>query len=369
MQTNSEETKLAIAAVYRILIASLVCTLSFITFFYFFPSSHSLDLIIPALNTLLNVLLLLYFHLKPYERIETAIKLYAATAALSFLPASLFYIWGAWQGYWRLIDRFPPITGILIALLVVGMIMLPKKFKKIVILAWLMVAIPILFYLLNHPNEMNSPRGYELFSLFGPTSLIFYVLYPYQSGLNQYINKIAFNLKLSEAAADRDFLTDLYNRRGLQHWLGQLNHDDHISVILIDIDHFKSINDRYGHGVGDNILVETASRLRSIYFDKHAVARWGGEEFVVILTNPNTESFTKIGDMFQIALSNLPYKTVGKLTVSVGQSNIRHHQHFTDLIEEADQALYYAKNNGRNQAALFNKALDNTIIPFKETGS
>lgn len=357
MRLKAEESKLAIAALYRVLGASLVCCLFYNVFFFYFPSKYLFDTIAPRLIMLSCLALLIYFYVNPRAHFKNTVRAFIALVIMSFVPPSLYFIVMAWQGKWLLIERLPPTSGITLSLLILGLMMLPRKQKKYVVLSWSVIAIPTFHYLIYHPAELHTERGYELVSLFGPACLILYVIYPYQSGIRHHMDEITFNLRRSEAEADRDFLTDVFNRRGLQHWLEQLTKNDQICVILIDVDHFKSINDRYGHTTGDKVLIEVASRMRSIYFEKHAIARWGGEEFIVIMVNPKKQSASNIGSMFQVALSNLPYKTVGKLTVSVGQSEIHSCEHFMDLLEQADKALYYAKNNGRNQAVLYNNTL------------
>lgn len=357
MRIKSEENKLAISALYRVLIASCVCCLCYNVFFFFFPTGYLLDSITPLLSLLSSLALLGYFHANPKAHLKNTVRAAIALVTLIFVPVTFYFTIMAWHGEWRLIERLPPISAIILALLILGLIMLPKKQKKYVILVWALIAIPIIHYLIYHPDELHSSRGYELLSLFGPACLILYVIYPYQSGILHHMDEITVNLRRSEAEAGRDFLTDVYNRRGLQYWLEGLEKKDQISVILIDVDHFKNINDRYGHTTGDRVLVEVASRLRSIYFEKHTITRWGGEEFAVLLVNPKASTLPYIGSMFQNALGALPYKTVGKVTVSVGVSNIAHHENFLELIDQADKALYIAKNNGRDQAVMYKDSL------------
>jgi diguanylate cyclase (GGDEF)-like protein len=234
-----------------------------------------------------------------------------------------------------------------------GLVMLPQRYKKYIVLAWALIALPILHYLIMHPLELHSRHGYELLGLWGPTCLLLYSVAPYQKSIRNHMSRVTNDLKRSELEAERDFLTDVYNRRGIKHWLRRRKHDDLISLILIDIDHFKKINDGYGHDVGDRVLVELASRLRTIYQGQHLIARWGGEEFVAVLVNPEPGEQKDVLKAFQTTLSHLPYQNVGMVTVSVGMSNIAHHEHFVGLVNQADSALYEAKHRGRNQAVLF----------------
>ena len=349
-----DETKITVSAVYRLLIASFFTSLIFAVFFTVYPTGHAIDSIVPVFDAFILLLALIYFHYNPNLDINKVIVFYITFFVLTFSPSTIYYVYMAWNSEWRFVDEYPPITGLMMAIIMLGIIMLPKQYRPYIVLMWASIALPIITYLLNHPDELQTPRGYELIGTFGPASLLLYVVFPFQKSVRRHINKVTGDLRRYELEAGRDYLTDIYNRRGLDLWLGQLNHDDRIGVLLIDVDHFKQINDRHGHSIGDRVLVEVASRLRTIYFEKHTIARWGGEEFAVLLVNPKTSTLPYIGAMFQQALSSLPYKSVGKVTVSIGISTINHHDDFLDLVNQADLALYTAKNNGRNQAVMFN---------------
>lgn len=354
---HDDENKITVAAVYRLLIASFFTSITFAIFFNIYPTAHIIDSIIPSLDVFILLSALIYFHYNPDTKINKIIIFYIVFFILTFSPTTVYYVWMTWNNEWRFVDEYPPITSLMMAIIVLGIIMLPRQYKRYIVLMWASIALPIIYYLLHHPEELQTPRGYELIGTFGPASLLLYIVFPYQKSIRRHINKVTGDLRRFELEAGRDYLTDIYNRRGLSLWLGQLKHDDRIAVLLIDVDHFKQINDRHGHSIGDHVLVELASRLRSIYFEKHIIARWGGEEFAVILINPKANTLPYIGSMFQHALGALPYKTVGKVTVSFGVSSIAHHEHFFELIDQADKALYSAKNNGRDQSVMYNDSL------------
>ncbi|RBP83880.1 GGDEF domain-containing protein [Marinomonas rhizomae] len=354
---HDDETKITVSAVYRLLIASFFTSAAFAIFFNVYPSAHIIDSIIPSLDALMLFIVLIYYRYNPHTDINKIIIFYVVFFILTFSPSTIYYVVMSWRSEWRFIDVYPPISGLIMAVIILGIIMLPKQYKRYIMLMWASIAIPIICYLLSHPEELQTPRGYELIGTFGPASLLLYLVFPYQKSIRRHINKVTGDLRRYEQEAGRDYLTDIYNRRGLSFWLEQLKQDDKIGVLLIDVDHFKQINDRYGHSIGDRVLVEIASRLRTIYFEKHTIARWGGEEFAVILLNPKANTLPFIGSMFQHTLGTLPYKSVGKVTASVGISTIEHHDDFLKLIEQADKALYTAKNNGRNQSIMYSDKL------------
>jgi diguanylate cyclase (GGDEF)-like protein len=354
---HDDEKKITVSAVYRLLIASFFTSVAFAVFFNIYPTAHIIDSIIPSIDAIVLLTVLIYYHYNPHTVMNKIIVFFIIFFILTFSPTTIYYVWMAWGNEWRFIDEYPPITGLIMAIITLSVIMLPKKYKRYMVLMWASIALPIIYYLLNHPEELQTPRGYELIGTFGPASLLLYIVFPYQKSIRRHINKVTDDLRRFELEAGRDYLTDIYNRRGLTLWLGQLKSDDQIAILLIDVDHFKNINDRHGHSIGDRVLVEVASRLRSIYFEKHTIARWGGEEFAVILVNPKANTLPFIGSMFQHTLGSLPYKSVGKVTVSVGVSKIAPHDSFLELIDQADKALYIAKNNGRNQSIIYSESI------------
>lgn len=357
MTNKRFQEDIKIATIYRVLMAFCVSNLCFTLFFGLFPRGHLFDVLIPSLNAAILIILLGYFHQKPYQRAKITITLCAIIGIISLAPVTFYFIITSWLGYWRFVDEYPPITGIMMASTAVAMIMLPQDYKKYVALIWGMLTAPVLLYFCFHLDEMHSPRGYELMALLIPTSLLLYAILPYQRKVIRHLDFVASKLKQSEEVASRDFLTDIYNRRGLERWLADVQPNTSICVLLIDIDHFKKINDNLGHSTGDRVLVEFASRLRIVYQGEHCLARWGGEEFIVILVNPKPIMTPVIGEMFKNTLSLLPYRTVGKVTASLGVSTTTQKEHLEQMLDEADQALYYAKANNRDQVATYNDVL------------
>jgi diguanylate cyclase (GGDEF)-like protein len=125
---------------------------------------------------------------------------------------------------------------------------------------------------------------------------------------------------------------------------------------MIDIDHFKKVNDNYGHRVGDKVLKDSATRLKSNLRDSDLIARYGGEEIVVILDNTDYENSLKVAEKVLNTFSSKEYNVGDDLkvnvTASVGIASYPlHAKTVQELIEIADQTLYYAKENGRNQLA------------------
>lgn len=172
-----------------------------------------------------------------------------------------------------------------------------------------------------------------------------------------------------EQLATTDGLTGLHNHRYFQERLSERieearRHPTRHTLLLLDIDHFKQVNDRYGHPVGDEVLKALAGLLKSSIRNVDMAARYGGEEFVVLLANTRREGAVKLADRIRKAASRLKFEAEGKtfkITVSMGIAAFPDDaKGKSSLIERADQALYYAKENGRNQVALYHEITDET---------
>jgi diguanylate cyclase (GGDEF)-like protein len=160
-----------------------------------------------------------------------------------------------------------------------------------------------------------------------------------------------------------DSLTGLYNR----HWFNdifkrQLKHCQvnqlKLSLILLDIDHFKSFNDRFGHLVGDLVLKQISEAMLSSLRSNDTLARFGGEEFIVLLPNTHLPKSLAIAERIRKAISHLSLEddaknALPKVTVSLGIGQLTTDDNETALIKKADDALYRAKDQGRNRVHVF----------------
>ncbi len=169
-----------------------------------------------------------------------------------------------------------------------------------------------------------------------------------------------------------DPLTGLYNRRGFfylaDHLLGRTDRMlDDTAVLLFDIDHFKQVNDTFGHDVGDEVLRELAHRAQTLLRERDVVARYGGEEFVILLTNVSPEIAMTVAERLRHRIGHVPFKTsAGRLpiTVSIGVAMKPAHGgpvSLAQLITWADKALYAAKNAGRNCTFMANARADEEL--------
>jgi len=150
-----------------------------------------------------------------------------------------------------------------------------------------------------------------------------------------------------------DTLTGVWNRRHatelLTADLSARRPGQALSLLMLDIDHFKTINDTFGHQAGDHVLIEVASRLRRSLRGNDMVARWGGEEFVVLLRDCVLSDALRLAEDIRAAIAEVPFGTMGSLTASFGVAEVRDGEDLTTWLGRADQALYRAKRSGRNE--------------------
>jgi diguanylate cyclase (GGDEF)-like protein len=161
-----------------------------------------------------------------------------------------------------------------------------------------------------------------------------------------------------------DTLTGLYNRRYFEERLGLEAQKSFfggtaLSLVMIDIDHFKRVNDTFGHTGGDRVLREISGLLRTSVRKKDTVARYGGEEFILILPEAGLDESSMIAERIRRLVESTPFEVSDarlNLTVSLGISNFPNHRARSkeELVKMADQALYDAKRGGRNQLCIYN---------------
>ena len=168
------------------------------------------------------------------------------------------------------------------------------------------------------------------------------------------ITNLTIEKKEFEHKAYTDELTKIHNRTYFNEELKReiLNHkikDTSLCLILLDIDFFKKINDKYGHQIGDDILIELTSIMKIELRITDTIARWGGEEFVIILPNTTLENAKIVAENFRIKIQNHTFKNNLNVTCSFGISKFYKDDLSENLLKKADRALYKAKENGRNR--------------------
>lgn len=173
----------------------------------------------------------------------------------------------------------------------------------------------------------------------------------YQTQLQKTLEDLALMSRI-------DGLTKIYNRRHWQESLEQeyakaRRHDKKLSLIMLDLDYFKLLNDNYGHQCGDLVLIEVSALISSLLRVEDTFGRYGGEEFAIVLPETGLQGAFDLGQRIceTVSLTPVTYKGQDlKVTISVGVAELTAEENnYETLISKADSALYQAKGNGRNQ--------------------
>ena len=170
---------------------------------------------------------------------------------------------------------------------------------------------------------------------------------------------------------NHDALTGLLNRRAFEERLSQLiqshqnsgrENPNKYCFAIFDIDHFKRVNDTFGHLYGDEVLILFAGIMEKVFRHEDMLFRYGGEEFAVVLSNVDLEMADSILNRFREKISSHNFPQVGQVTVSIGYTAITCVPDTSDIIAHADKALYYSKENGRNQVNAYESLLEQAKI-------
>lgn len=172
--------------------------------------------------------------------------------------------------------------------------------------------------------------------------------------LNNLLDFTDILIRDKERLASTDLLTGVLNRRSFLETAAHegnraARYDSPVVLLFIDIDHFKQINDTYGHAVGDEVLIDFVRALKKCLRDTDVLARWGGEEFIILAPETNSEQGYHLAEKLRAEVSGTPFPHVGKVTCSMGMAEWRSGETFDALCQRADAALYQAKEAGRNR--------------------
>jgi diguanylate cyclase (GGDEF)-like protein len=242
--------------------------------------------------------------------------------------------------------------------------------------------LPIIFLSAIYSDNYHVFKGYDsgavdfLAKPFPPEILIgkvlfFIEIYEQQIKLQDTIRELEQTKelvleqnRLLEKLANQDTLTGLYNRRQLSDILKQeversRRYSTDLSVIMLDLDHFKRVNDTFGHDFGDYVIKEFAARILSCIRQSDIAFRFGGEEFIVLLPQTNLDGAVATAEKIRRRCAEQSFQNASHtiaMTVSIGVSSClaKPPQNHEDMICQADQALYAAKEEGRNRAIVYN---------------
>lgn len=176
--------------------------------------------------------------------------------------------------------------------------------------------------------------------------------------LEEMNNRLEIANKNLKAAAITDGLTGLFNRaetqRRIEHSLSNM-HNEKFSLIMMDIDHFKQVNDTYGHQEGDSVIIALANILHNEQMrssSKFSAGRWGGEEFMLILPDADVSAASLIAELIRQCFENTSFPSIRSQTISLGVTQAKADDTIDSLCTRVDSALYRAKKTGRNKVVV-----------------
>jgi diguanylate cyclase (GGDEF)-like protein/PAS domain S-box-containing protein len=160
--------------------------------------------------------------------------------------------------------------------------------------------------------------------------------------------------KTFEEKASIDALTGIFNKDKFYEMISNdieaaKKNKSNLSLIFFDIDHFKGINDTYGHQTGDDVLQQLATVIRECIREMDIFARWGGEEFIVLLPRTDMDNALKVAEKFRKEVMNTDFKDIKQMTCSFGVTTLNSNDDVDKFVNRADRGLYKAKENGRNR--------------------
>ena len=191
--------------------------------------------------------------------------------------------------------------------------------------------------------------------------------------INDNVMELMSTLKKYESLAVRDPLTHLYNHGVIETEIRNAidvnkKGGQAVSLLMIDLDHFKNINDTYGHSVGDNALKTLGDIFKSSIEGKSAsVGRWGGEEFVILLRGMTRDEVLNFAEELRSKVESTNFEDVGRITCSIGISHLREDDTFDEFFDRVDKAMYTSKEFGRNmvtEAFLENDSIVKMVSNF-----
>jgi diguanylate cyclase (GGDEF)-like protein len=210
--------------------------------------------------------------------------------------------------------------------------------------------------ILVHTHEVESiqERWEYVYSISAFTLIA--LIIPIFYGRRLIMQQQDLHAEISRVASE-DCLTNLYNRRKINTLIhDEIERSDRykkgFSIILIDIDYFKRVNDKFGHLAGDHLLRMFSDILRDTIRHTDTAGRWGGEEFVVLCPETNIDGALALADKIRQRINSYIFNDFGKQTASLGVACYVENDTVDSIIHRADIALYDAKNNGRNRVAV-----------------
>lgn len=310
------------------------------------------------------------------------------TYALGVVPALLLWAGSRFSSVLRRRLLWAHVVVMVGSVLVMGMASLLER-KSLVLLGVAMMLANLMYHVPRRPRTAFNvltlslftltiltvdPRGaLALLVLFGELLSLILVA-AIVGGLHNRQRLVSMvSAYRYEQMAMIDVLTGVSSRRRLEdvleRELDRARRGRPVSVILLDMDRFKSVNDRHGHEAGDDVLRSVARVLQQVTRLSDVIGRWGGEEFLVVCTDTDLEGATRLAERLATALRESPVPVVGQATASFGVAQAVEGDTLRDFIDRADLALYRAKEAGRDRVVAAADTPRSTAHPSADGGS
>ena len=238
--------------------------------------------------------------------------------------------------------------GVMVILL--AFFMVPNRLINMVIVS-AFVSLTFIFMSLYYIKNIKPSEFYA-----GVVYIaIFNVLFSIMALRNNYNKRIQYlNRKELIRLSIIDSLTGAYNRakfdEELKKWVVlSKRYGTSLSLIILDFDDFKKINDSYGHLVGDNVLIESVRLFKSCIRETDIFARWGGEEFTILLPNTDLSNAANLAERLRSKIADYKFNDAGHVTCSFGVANMDLNDDIESFLQKVDKMLYISKNSGKNQ--------------------
>lgn len=329
-----------------VLILGILYTLFLIPDYFLVIDRNAFALI--AMGRALFILLVFVFSIrikfmKNFRDLEYWITSYEVISSILFI-----FIFYKYENPNYLIQAF----GVMIIMLAIFMI--PNHWINMIgVSLFLIVAFNALsFYYIKNLNISEFFAGIVYLSVVLILSSIFSFRNNCYKRIHYFDNKELIRLSIT------DPLTGIYNRAKFNDelkqnvWCSKKNNTP-LSIMIIDFDDFKKINDTYGHLIGDNVIIECTSLIQKDIRDSDIFARWGGEEFVLILPNMDIVHSLEMGERLRKKIENCVFKDMVKLTCSFGVAQLSSDDDIESLLQKVDKMLYEAKSTGKNTVVAY----------------
>ncbi|MDX2128187.1 MAG: GGDEF domain-containing protein [Chloroherpetonaceae bacterium] len=354
MQTLDSLSEELRRRIFTLILFIMVISSFVITCIHFLDSKHShfIDFIVPPFGFIVSTFLLIRL-LRDPNRIAATINHIALFSLSAIVIPIYFYTFQSlFFSSSSLLDLLPPISaGPFLLTTIIIVFLRPRSSLRRALGIWVITAFPIVIYFAFIPEEIFTPRGKDLFMTLGPFMAVNTCMVYYHSKMNVAVMRLQDERMRFKIASETDMLTGAFNRRAGEILLNELTAlpQSRTGLIVADIDHFKRINDTYGHPAGDRVIQLFANCIQHSLRESDTLVRWGGEEFIIIVRDSNLKELQQLGERLRQQVLNCNVEDVGRFTASFGITLSSFPESPTILFQRADQALYKAKQNGRNR--------------------